>query len=247
LLREYKCDFHIHSCLSPCADLKLVPSEVLERAKLKGLAAIGLCDHNSAENVPAFKKAGERRKQKVLGGLEVTTCEEVHILALFDDDENLFKFQDIIYKNLPGENDEEIFGKQVVVNEEDQPIGINNRLLIGATLLSLEEVVNTIHLLKGIAIAAHIDRERFSLITQLGFIPEGLKLDGLEISPKTPVAKVKEDFPHLARFGKVTFSDAHYLDEIGKSSTSFFIKEISTEEIRKALFNEDGRYISAYS
>ncbi|MBU1486821.1 PHP domain-containing protein [bacterium] len=243
MLKEYRCDLHIHTCLSPCADPGMVPGLVIKKARARGFSAIAVSDHNSAENTRAFKKAGEREGLKVLGGMEITTREEVHILALFDRDEDLFKLQDIIYDNLPGLNDEEAFGRQIVIDEDDQPIKINDRFLIGATLLSLEEIVDTVHRLSGIAIASHIDREGFGIIDQLGFIPPGLNLDGLEISPKIALARAREDYADLDRFELITSSDAHYLDDIGKCSTSFLIEGVSVEEIRKALFKEDGRRV----
>lgn len=243
MLKKYKCDLHIHTCLSPCADPGMLPGEVIKAAKAKGLEVIGICDHNSAENARAFQKAGERQSLSVLGGMEVTTSEEVHILGLFDSREGLLKLQDVVYENLPGTNDEEVFGRQIVVDENNRPMALNDRLLIGATLLSLEETVATIHSLGGIAIASHIDREGFGIIGQLGLIPSGLALDGLEVSPKTPLEKARKDYAHLGHFGLITSSDAHYLNDIGRCSTSFLIEEASVKEIRKALFKEDGRRV----
>lgn len=221
----------------------MVPGLVVKAASSKGLDVIGICDHNSAENVQAFRKAGEKEGLGVLGGMEITTQEEVHLLALFDNEEDLFKLQDIIYKNLPGTNNEEKFGRQIVIDENDQPIEVNDKLLIGAISLSLEETVDTIHLLGGIAMASHIDREIFSIIGQLGFIPPGLNLDGLEVSLRVSLVKARKDYAGLSRFGLVSFSDAHYLDDIGKGSTSFLIEGVSIQEIRKALFKEDGRRV----
>lgn len=243
MLKEWRCDLHIHTCLSPCADMEMLPGLVIKEAKSKGLDAVGICDHNSAENVLAFKRVGEREGLRVIGGIEVTTEEEIHIIALFDNDEDLFKLQKIIYNNLSGLNDEEAFGKQVVVDRDDQPIGLNDRLLISTTLLPLERVVDTIHSLGGIAIASHIDREGFSILGQLGFIPPGLNLDGLEVSPKTLLVKARRDYAHLGDFEFITASDAHYLDDIGRCSTSFLIEEVNVGEIRKALFKEDGRRV----
>jgi anti-sigma regulatory factor (Ser/Thr protein kinase) len=82
-----------------------------------------------------------------------------------------------------------------------------------------------------------VDRQSFGLIGQLGFIPEGLKLDALELSPRAPTRRWG-DFP------LVTSSDAHCLKDIGKSYSLFFVEEGSAAEIRKALRREDGRKVS---
>ena len=155
---------------------------------------IGICDHNSAENVACAKKVGEKEGLTVIGGIEVTSQEEVHILALFSEDRDLFELADLIYENLPGINDERVFGEQIVVNEDDEVLGFNKRLLIGATVLPLRQIVDRIHSLSGLAIAPHIDRESFGIIGQLGFIPDGLELDGLEVSPGLSLKRAQLKF-----------------------------------------------------
>jgi hypothetical protein len=241
MLKTYKADLHVHTCLSPCADLKMSPRAIAERAKTKEIDILGICDHNSAENVPALIKAAGKFKIFVLPGMEITSQEEVHILAFFDKPEPAFKLQDIIYQNLPGENDEETFGMQVVVNENGEVLRFNNKLLIGASTLSVEEIVDTIHSLDGLAIAAHIDREGFSLVGQLGFIPPDLDLDALEISPHISLPEAREKFN--SSLPLTCASDAHFLEDIGTGMSSFYIQEASTTEIKKALLNEEGRKI----
>lgn len=243
MLRRFRMDLHIHTCLSPCADSEMVPTKIVKKAKSKGLDVIGICDHNSAENVMAVKRAGEREKLGVIGGIEITSREEVHILAFFDKENNLFELQKIIYDNLSGINDEKIFGEQIIVDEKGKALGFNKRLLIGATELSIEKVVDTIHSLDGLAIASHIDRERFGIIGQLGFIPDDLNLDGLEVSPKVSLENRRLKFSQASDSPLVTFSDAHTIQDIGKSATSFLINEARVSEIKKGLLNQDGRSI----
>ncbi len=163
---------------------------------------------------------------------------EVHILALFSTSEDLLAMQKIVYDHLFGTNDEKLYGDQVVVNENNEVIGFNKKLLIGATDLSIEEIVNKIHDLNGVAIAAHIDRDSFSIISQLGFVPEGLQIDALEVSKKDKI----ENFKDLG-LPLVTFSDAHCLNRIGKRFTNFSMKQVSLEEMRKSLLEEDGRKV----
>lgn len=247
MLKKIKADLHIHTCLSPCGETDMTPAMIVQKAKSKGLDVIGICDHNSTENVIALKKLGERSNLKVLGGMEVTSKEEVHILALFDENKSLAKLQEIVYENLKGENDEELFGYQLVVDEQDEIIDLNKKLLIGATDITVDKIVELIHSLNGLAIASHVDRERFSLIGQLGFVPEGLDIDGLELSPSYMSEKKKLEFPMASGFPLVTFSDAHYLDDIGKTSTTFLIDDITVSELKKALKNKDGRSVLTYS
>ena len=238
-IKKFKADMHIHTCLSPCADLEMSPKNIVKEAKKKGLDIIGICDHNSAENFPAVEKSANREGIKVIGGIEITSREEVHVLALFENERDLFLMQESVYSKLHGINDEDRYGLQVVVNEKDEVLGFNKKLLIGATDLSIEEVIDLIHQFNGIAIAAHVDRESFSIISNLGFIPEDLELDALEIvdPSKSDDIKTGKDYVYI------TSSDAHFINDIGKRYTCFLMKETTFEEIRKCFSRENGRYV----
>jgi hypothetical protein len=100
----------------------------------------------------------------------------------------------------------------------------------------LEEVVRTIHRLGGIAIAAHVDRPSFSVISQLGFIPPGLCLDGVEVCSDTLPA-LPEDL------AVVRSSDAHRPAEIGSRYTCFLLERPTASEIEMALKRIEGRRI----
>ncbi len=242
-LRRVKADLHVHTCLSPCAELDMSPREVVRTARAQGLDLIGVCDHNSAENVPAVKKAGARQGLWVLGGMEVASAEEAHLLTFFDKDDDLFAFQEFIYRHLAGRNDEQAFGQQVIADDEDGVCGFCDRLLIAATSLRAEEIAAQARAARGanLVIAAHVDRESYSIIGQLGFIPEGLNLDAVEISARMTAALARERFPDCTKRPIVTGSDAHRPEEIGRRYTEFLIEDGTVAEIRKALAGKDGR------
>ncbi len=244
MLKKFKADLHIHTCLSPCSDLQITPSAIVKTATERGINIIAITDHNSAENVIAAKKAAEKTSLKVLPGIEVSTSEEVHILAIFEDIPNALNLQNVIYDNMmPDENDPDKFGDQVIVNEEDEVLGFNKRLLISSTTLNAFSVINTIHSFGGISIASHIDRGAFSVISQLGFISDDLKFDALEISPGTDKKTAEDLFKDYRGSPWVSSSDAHCLEDIGKRTTNFLLKEASFKEIVSAFKNIDGRMV----
>jgi 3',5'-nucleoside bisphosphate phosphatase len=241
-LRRIKADLHVHTCLSPCSSLDMSPREVVNAALAKGLDLIGICDHNSAENVLAVKKAGERNGLMVVGGMEVASSEEAHLLVYFDDDDDLLEFQNYIYEHLAGRNDEHSFGLQVIADDEDGVSGFCDKLLIAATTLPAEAIVAKAHAAKGdtLVIAAHVDREAFSIIGQLGFIPPSLALDAIEVARMTAV-EVKKQHPDCARFPVVMSSDAHDPQDIGKRFTWFTVEDGTVAEIKKALTGQENR------
>lgn len=234
-MRMVRADLHLHTCLSPCADDRMQATMIVKQAKKMGLDMIGICDHNSAENAMAVVKAGRREGISVIVGMEITSCEEAHILGLFEEEIGLMTMQELVYAHLPGKNYEDSFGPQIVIDEWDHIVGANHRLLIGATTLSVEQLVNAIHERSGLAIAAHVDRERFSLVGQLGFIPKALHLDAVEVARSSSKNNGYNNYP------VITSSDAHFLQDIGTSSTTFTLEELNLNEIRKALRHEMGR------
>lgn len=215
----------------------------MAEAVKKKIDLIAICDHNSAENTEAVVAASRKQGVTVLPGIEVTSAEEVHICGLFEHTDEALALQALIYDHLGGENDEKVFGMQVVVGEKGQVLGFNRRLLIGATGLAVEEVVEAIHSLRGLAIAAHIDREGFGIISQLGFIPPELRFDALEVSANVQIAEARQKFSGYRKYPFLRSSDAHYLDDLGKGITTFLLEEASFGEIEMALKSEGGRSI----
>jgi PHP family Zn ribbon phosphoesterase len=221
----------------------MTPLAIVRQAKKKRLDVIGICDHNSTKNVAPVRRAGRREGLAVIGGVEVCSEEEVHVLGLFDDEGSLEQMQRLIDQNLGGENNPELFGPQQLCDEDGAIIGRETRLLIGGVRLSVDEVVHSIHELGGLAVASHVDRESFSIFSQLGFVPPGLPIDALEISPLHSVTEARRHLPQIGRHPLVCFSDAHRLEEIGMTLTTFTGIRPSLTELRKALAGEEGREI----
>lgn len=244
MLKEFKADLHIHTCLSPCGEPEMTPRLIVKEALKKDLKVIGICDHNSSDNALSVKNAGEKEGLKVLGGIEISTREEVHILTLFVDEKSMMTLQRIVYESLSGENDEKIFGEQIILNEEDELLGKNNRLLIKGTELPVEKAVGFANSLGGLVIASHVDRDSFSIISQLGFIPKELQIDALEVSANTSLNDFNQQFNKvLNEIPLVSFSDAHCLRDIGRSTTTFIVEELNILEIKKAIRGVEGRKI----
>jgi PHP family Zn ribbon phosphoesterase len=244
-MRTYRADLHIHTCLSPCGEMEMTPRAIVAAAERVRLDIIGVCDHNASVNCAALVAAARGCGLAVVAGIEVTSREEVHVLGLFDTPEAALDLQAHVQAHLPGENDPEVFGPQVVVDEHDEPVELCPHLLIGATTLSLSEVVEAIHVRGGCAIAAHVDRERFGLIGQLGFVPPSLPLDGLEYSPRVTRETAWDRFSEHGRWELVCGSDAHRLEEIGSGWTEFELERPELAEIRMALHGKAGRRVVA--
>lgn len=241
MLRRVRADLHVHTCLSPCGDLGMSPQRIAARAGALNIGMIAVCDHNSAANVPAVTRAAAERDIVVVPGMEICSSEEIHLLALFESAGEAFAMQALVYEHLVGENNPNAIGLQVIASEADEALGFEHRLLIGAISLPLERIVDEIHRLGGVAIASHIDRESYSVISQLGFVPEKVAFDALELSPRISTMKARERFGESAGVPFVRNSDAHQLDDLGVNTSEYLLADRTLNEIRKAFRREDGR------
>ena len=222
----------------------MTPRGIVGKAASLGINIIAVCDHNSAENVSVTRDLALKKGIIVIPGMEINTFEEVHVLALFGSMEDVSKMQGVIYESLqPGENDEDAFGMQVVVNEVDEVLGFNKKLLIGATNLSVDKVVDLIHSFNGLAVASHIDRDGYGIIGQLGFIPAELRFDALEISRRISSDEARIKFASYRHLPWISSSDAHRLEDIGKRTTSLVMNHSTFEELRLALTGAGGRKV----
>ena len=242
-MRLFLTDLHIHTALSPCAENEMTPPAIITAAQAKGLEIIGICDHNSAENVEAVVKAGAVCGITVIGGIEVQTVEDVHVLTFFRHPDALSAWQKEVYSALPEvENDEERFGEQLIMDSNGRVTGKLCTFLLGSTSMSVDYVGKRVRELGGLVIHAHIDRPSFSLIRNLGFVPDTLLPCCVEISKNTSSGSAKERFSSIAGLPVIKSSDAHRLSEIS-AYTEILMEEASWEELLLALAFVGGRSI----
>ena len=210
-------DFHIHSCLSPCGEEEMTPGNIAGMAAVKGLNVIALTDHNSVRNAPALKKAAKEYNVMVIPGMELSTMEEVHCLCLFSDMEKALEFDKYVYDNLQKiPNKPEIFGEQLIMDENDNVIGEEPNLLINATNISFDDVYDIVKSYEGIMIPSHLDKSTTSLLSNLGFIPENVKFKCAEINQPDRIDEIIKAQPYLGNCNIITDSDAHMLGVISE-------------------------------
>jgi len=210
-------DLHIHSCLSPCAEDQMTPATIAGLAKINGLDFVALTDHNSVKNCPAFKVACEFYGVTPLFGAELTTSEDVHIICLFGELEEALSFGEwidgrkILYKNKP-----EIFGNQLIMNEDDETVGIEDNLLINATTVSIDEAYAEVTERGGACYPAHIDRDSNGIIAMLGAFPDEPRFTAYELNDADNRSEMMKLYPNIEGLMFLCCSDAHYVGNISE-------------------------------
>jgi PHP family Zn ribbon phosphoesterase len=234
-------DLHIHSCLSPCGDDDSTPSNIVGMAALKGLDVIALTDHNSSGNCRAAKHIADEYGIIFIPGMELTTAEEVHVLALFPDVDAAENYSEHIHNLiLPIKNDEKAFGKQQFVDENDIVIGKEELLLINATSLTFDEVYGDITSYGGVMIPAHIDKSSTSLLSNMGFIPPESEFRCAEIKHVGFTEELIKKHTYLGNCNIIYNSDAHYLEDISEAEHFLEVTEKSVKGVLDALSDNSG-------
>ena len=226
-------DLHIHSCLSPCADDDMTPANICGMAHIKGLDAIAVTDHNTARNLPYVKEAADYYHLILLPGMEVTTREEVHLLGYFPTVEDALEAGEVFSSHLPKmPNRPKFFGNQYIMNTDDEIMGEEMRMLIGATDLDLTECTEIIRKRGGVAIPAHINRGSNGLLVNLGLMPQE------PAYPVVEVARHMDIHPSIVKDRMVLYSsDAHQLGNIMEAEFDFPVERFSLGGLFDTLKN----------
>lgn len=209
-------DLHVHTCLSPCADDSLTPAMAVGMAKLAGADLIAVTDHNSARNLPAVQAACRAYGLRLLPGIEVNTAEEIHLLCYFSSVEAALDFGDILYRALPEfPYDPQIWGRQLVMDEEDRVLEEVKKLLTGAVRLSLAEAAALCRRMGGVPAPAHADADSYSVFSVLGGWPMDVDFDLYEIKFPQRAEKLMRAGLLPADKPLLTSSDAHCIEAVG--------------------------------
>ena len=162
-----RCDLHVHSALSPCADDDMTPANIVGYAKLLGLDAVAIADHNAIGNVAVAVEVGKAYGVCVVPAMELQTAEDIHVLCLFPTTERLQSFFDEIeFSKLV--NDPSVFGRQLIVDEDDNVVATEPRLLHVGANIAVEKVPDLARKHGGVAVAAHVDRDENGMVAILG-------------------------------------------------------------------------------
>ncbi len=229
-------DFHIHSCLSPCGDMDMTPNNLTNMAKLLGLDAIALTDHNSSLNCAAAMAVGKEIGLTVIPGMELTTAEDIHAVCLFPTLEKALEWNGYVDAHrIKIRNRAEIYGRQVIMNENDEETGEVEHLLLPATEIGILHAYSLVKGFSGVCYPAHIDRDSLSILSVLGEIDAECGFKTVEVADISRLPELLRLHPIIGGMNVVTSSDAHYLENMRDAENTVEAEENSAEAIICAL------------
>lgn len=240
-MSTYYYDLHIHSCLSPCADDDMTPNNIAGMGTICGLQIMALTDHNTAKNCPAFFEAAAKQGIIPIAGMELTTAEDIHLCCLFETLDAALHFdEEVTAHRMLVPNRPDIFGDQMIMNGEDEVIGVDEHFLPAATDLSLEDAARLCLSHGGVCYPAHIDRPANGILSVLGAFPTDVPFGIAEVHDMETVESLKEQHANLDGLLFVSGSDAHYLWDIREKSCYVELDDepYSSALVRARLFEK---------
>lgn len=242
-MQTFRADLHVHTVLSPCAEIEMLPPLIVQEAIEHQIDLIAITDHNASANVAAVQKAAQGSGLVVLPGMEIQSREEVHILCLFEHLEQLNKWQAQVDAALPDmTNQPEFFGEQLVVDEEGEFIRTEPRLLLTSTSFSIDNIYEQVNRLGGLVIPAHVERTSNGLFPTLGLVSPQWPVEAFEISRRITPEKARKKFPAIGNYPLIQSGDVHMLESF-LGSTIFTIETRTLAEIKLALHGREGRSV----
>lgn len=235
-MSRYYCDLHVHSCLSPCADDDMTPGNIAGMAALNGLQVVALTDHNTSKNCPAFFSQAKAQGIIPVAGMELTTAEDIHAVCLFRTLADAMAFDAFISeRRMPVENRPDIFGRQLLIDENDEIAGEEKNLLWNGCDLSLDAAHREVTARGGVLYPAHIDRPSNGMIETLGTFPPEPAFTAYELHDAAKEAEYRERFPIISPLVRVVSSDAHTLGDIAEAA---FAIDLDDEPYSSALVRD---------
>lgn len=243
-MKNYRSDLHVHTVLSPCAGVEMIPPLIVQEALARNIHLIAITDHNASANIAAVQQAAKDTPLTVLPGMELQTEEDVHSLCLFETLSQIQAFQAFVDAHLPPiKNNPDYFGEQFVVDATGDFVRREERLLIVSANISLNEAQQKVAQLGGLFIPAHINRKAYGLFSHLGMLPIDMPMDALEISRHLSVDEAAQLYPHIRKYALLQNGDVHFLaDFLGASL--FHLAAPTLGEIKLALQNLEGRSVT---
>ena len=216
--------------------MDMTPNNLVNMAKLLGLDVIALTDHNTSRNCAAAMAVGREIGLTVIPGMELTTAEDSHAVCLFPALEKAMAWDEYVdVHRIKIRNRSDIYGRQVLMNENDEEVGELEHLLLPATEIPITSAYQTVKSFGGICFPAHIDRDSLSILSVLGEIDAACGFKTAELADKSKLEALRRLHPILDTLHLVTDSDAHYLENMRDAENVLEAEENSPEAVLRAL------------
>lgn len=229
-MKKYYYDLHIHTALSPCADVLMSPNNILNMAMLKELNIIAVTDHNSCLQLDVIEELKDSYEMLVIPGAEIEVKEKYHVVCLFRDFDIARKFQKALNIYLSRKmHDEEIYGEQNIFDVFDDIVSNYQISLMGSSNVALQDLKKIVKGLDGILILAHIEKYGSDIFDKIKTIYQNI-FDAIEVNANYDILKLEKEINELP-YLIFRNSDAHQITDISEPVNYIELEELSIEAL----------------
>ena len=169
----------------------------------------------------------------------VPTAEDIHAVCLFPSLDEAMAFDRFLdERRVRILNEPDVFGRQQIMDAEDNVTDEEQYLLINAVNVYLDELYGIAHSFGGIAFPAHLDKDANGVLSMLGTVPDHPDFRVAEYHDLDKRADFEARFPFLKEKISLENSDAHYLWDINEPEAFFTldVEPYSSDNARRAIF-----------
>ena len=231
---KYYYDLHIHSILSPCADLLMTPNNILNMAMLKELDFLAITDHNSTKQLKIIQELQESYDFIIIPGVEVSVLEEFDVLCYFRSFEDAISFNTYLEAHLTDNWNNYTEDDQIITDIYDMTLEVYSKPLTGTTI-PYGELVNEVRKYDGAIVLAHIDRK--SQTPLKAFKLSDIEFDGIEIQPYLREQFIEQN-EYVKEYKIFHNSDSHSLLQLHEKEYSLELKDKTIDSFFEYLKGE---------
>lgn len=236
---RYYYDLHIHTALSPCADVLMSPNNILNMAMLKELNIIAVTDHNSCLQLDVIEELKESYEMLVIAGAEIEVKEKYHVVCLFKSFIDARRFQKALNVYLDKKmHDEVIYGEQNLFDELDDIVNNYQVSLMGSSNIGLLDLKKLVKGIDGILILAHIEKYKDDIFEKLETIYQNV-FDAIEVNSSYDITKIEDKLSNLP-YRILRNSDAHQIMDISEPVNYIELDDLSIESLFRKLRENNG-------
>lgn len=223
-------DLHIHSILSPDADVLMTPNNIFNMAYLKKLDIIAVTDHNSAKQLKICDEISQSYDILFIPGIELSLKEDIHVLCYFENVKDAIACDELLEPwRSKKRYDGRLGSDQGITDIHDEVIDFYPHDLSENLSLSLLELKEIIQSFRHILVFAHVDRKKHSGLRYI----DTFSCDAVEITQKAKDDFIREN--HLESHIILHSSDAHFITDMNECTdqNKLELESLTTEAFFK--------------
>jgi len=228
-MKKYKYDLHIHSALSPCADILMSPNNILNMAYLNELDIVAITDQNSLKQTFVSSDLARSYQFLYVFGVEVASKENYHILCFFRTIEDAKDFDHHLEMDFHDKDKKATCHDQIIFDEYDNELYQYQQNLFLSSSFGVKEIKEMVDQKKGITVLAHV--ERYSREMILEALKNSEAFHAFEINKRSNYEEFLKEYPKILNHKVLRNSDSHFINQMTKEHYTIELDDLNVSAL----------------